>query len=48
VICDLQESDGRERMLWRNLTPDEAAEFFNAYEVGIQHVSEILRDKGLW
>ena len=48
VICDVEESDGRERMRWRNLTADEAGDFFNAYEVGIQHVSEILRDKGLW
>ena len=48
VICDVEERDGRERMRWRNLTADEAGEFFNAYEVGIQHVSEILRDKGLW
>ena len=48
VICDVEEHDGRERMRWRNLTGDEASEFFNAYEVGIQHVSEILRDKGLW
>lgn len=48
VICDVEERDGRERMRWRNLTADEASEFFNAYEVGIQHVSEILRDKGLW
>ncbi|MDO9017832.1 MAG: AAA family ATPase [Deltaproteobacteria bacterium] len=48
VICDVEESDGRERMRWRNLTADEAGDFFDAYEVGIQHVSEILRDKGLW
>jgi hypothetical protein len=48
VICDVEESDGRERMRWRNLTADEAGDFFTAYEVGIQHVSEILRDKGLW
>lgn len=48
VICDVEERDGRERMRWRSLTADEAAEFFDAYEVGIQHVSEILRDKGLW
>lgn len=26
----------------------EAEEFFGAYEVGIEHVSEILRNRGLW
>lgn len=48
ILCDVELSDGRERMRWRNLTADEATEFFDAYDVGIQHVSEVLRDKGLW
>ena len=33
---------------WRKPTEDEATRFFRAYAVGIQHVSEVLRDKGLW
>lgn len=30
------------------LSEDEAHEFFRSYEVGIQHVSEILLTSGLW
>lgn len=32
----------------RNLTAEEASRFYAAHAVGIQHVSEILRDQGLW
>jgi energy-coupling factor transporter ATP-binding protein EcfA2 len=32
----------------RNLTSEEASRFYAAHAVGIQHVSEILRDQGLW
>jgi hypothetical protein len=38
----------RERMVWSNMTAYDAERFFEAYQVGIQHVSEILRTKGLW
>lgn len=32
----------------KNMTKREADSFFQAYEVGIQHVSSILRANGLW
>jgi len=39
-------ADGR--MAWTNFSEEQASEFFSAYEVGIQHVHEVLRAKGLW
>ena len=45
VLCELDELD---RLVWRNMSAEEAASFYSAYEVGIQHVGEILRTKGLW
>jgi hypothetical protein len=44
VRCD-PEPDG---WSWRNPTTGEAERFLASYEVGIQHVSEILRTDGLW
>lgn len=48
IICNLEQVDGRERLVWKNLDIVDAERFFKAYQVGIQHVGEILRDKGLW
>lgn len=48
VVCQTELRDGRERMIWRNFTDDEADMFYNAYRVGIEHVGEILRTRGLW
>lgn len=49
VLCDLQNNaDGEKTMLWRNMSPEEAHEFFADYQVGIQHVNAILRTRGLW
>lgn len=49
ILCDLLETTaGQESMQWRNMRGDEAAEFFGDYEVGIQHVNDILRTRGLW
>lgn len=42
----MRQPDGSFR--WRNLDEGEARRFFQAYEVGLQHVSEILRDEDLW
>ena len=33
---------------WRNLGEHEAEEVFLSYGVGIEHVSEIMRSRGLW
>ena len=48
VVCQTELRDGRERMIWRNFTDDEADMFYSAYRVGIEHVGEILRTRGLW
>jgi energy-coupling factor transporter ATP-binding protein EcfA2 len=48
ILCRGEKSDGRVRLYWENMRPEEAEEFFKAYQVGIQHVSSILRTGGLW
>lgn len=49
ILCDLTEmNEGQEAMQWRNMKDEEASEFFGDYQVGIQHVNDILRTRGLW
>lgn len=48
IRCVLEEREGRDVMVWRNLTPDEATELCKQYAVGIQQLSELLRVNGLW
>lgn len=45
VLCDRDEQGN---WIWRNMSQDAANAFFRAYEVGLQHVSEILETSGLW
>ncbi len=33
---------------WHHMSTEEAEDFFQAYKIGYRHVSEILRNKGLW
>lgn len=44
IRCTLEGDE----MVWSNFTDQEADDFFVAYRTGIQAVSEILRQKGLW
>jgi hypothetical protein len=48
VLCRSELQSEREQLRWENMTPEDAEGFFAAYQVGIQHVSEILRTRGLW
>jgi energy-coupling factor transporter ATP-binding protein EcfA2 len=48
VLCRTELQEGREQMVWENMTASDAEGFFNAYQVAIQHVSELLRTRGLW
>lgn len=48
VLCRSEPRDGRPGWIWENMTEADAAELFAAYEVGIEHVSEILQSRGLW
>jgi energy-coupling factor transporter ATP-binding protein EcfA2 len=48
ITCKLELVDGREQLVWQNMTHDEAQIFFDAYEVGIEHVGDILITRGLW
>lgn len=45
ILCDRDEHGD---WIWRNMDEDAAGAFYRAYEVGVQHVSGILRTKGLW
>lgn len=48
IQCSTEEIDGRDVMHWANMSPEDAGRFYRGYQAGIQHVSEILRTKGLW
>lgn len=44
IRCSLEGDE----MVWSNFSDAEADDFFVAYRTGIQAVSEVLRQKGLW
>lgn len=44
ISCERHEG----QLVWRNFTQEEAEDFFAAYEVGIQRISDILVTRGLW
>lgn len=46
LLCSVDHET--DRMTWRNASSEEANAFLDAYNVGIQHVSEIMRSLGLW
>jgi hypothetical protein len=48
IFCRAERRDGRPCWVWGNMSEEDAAELFAAYEVGIEHVSEILQSRGLW
>lgn len=48
ILCSTEVEDGREHMVWRNMSEEEAEHFFRDLKVGISHVNEILRNRGLW
>ncbi len=48
VLCRTELHESREQMVWENMTAEDAEGFFKAYHVAIQHVSELLRTRGLW
>ncbi|RKH43022.1 ATP-binding protein [Corallococcus sicarius] len=48
VLCRNDEQGDHDQLTWENMSSDDAQGFFDAYQVGLQHVSEILRTRGLW
>jgi hypothetical protein len=44
ILCEAGSSGWK----WRSPTQKESERFFEAHDVGYQHVHEILRDEGLW
>lgn len=48
ILCSTEREGVRERMVWRNMSTDEAENFYRDYKVGISHVNDILRSWGLW
>ena len=47
ISCKVDPGNGY-LMFWTNISEADAISFFDAYSVDVQHVSEILRTKGLW
>jgi ABC-type polar amino acid transport system ATPase subunit len=48
ILCSSERDKDRERMVWRNMTREEATNFYREYQVGIGHTNDILRSWGLW
>ncbi len=48
IQCRAQVVDDTTQLVWSNLAAEDAEELFADYQVGIQHVGEILRVRGLW
>jgi energy-coupling factor transporter ATP-binding protein EcfA2 len=48
ITCKLELVEGHEQLVWQNMSAEEARIFFEAYEVGIEHVGDILITRGLW
>lgn len=46
VLCRWEK--GPEQMVWENMSPEAAQDFFDSYKVGFQQVGELLQSKGLW
>ncbi|AEI63947.1 AAA family ATPase [Corallococcus macrosporus] len=46
VRCRREEDTGQ--LVWENLTPDAAGDFFTAWRAEPRHVGELLQAKGLW
>lgn len=48
VLCRGEPREGRPGWIWENMSEEDARELYSAYEVGVEHVSEILQSRGLW
>jgi ABC-type molybdenum transport system ATPase subunit/photorepair protein PhrA len=48
IQCRREKGEHRSQLRWQHMDEASAEAFFRAYKVGIQHVGEILRTKGLW
>lgn len=48
VTCKTVDIKGHEQLAWQNMSAEDAQTFFGAYEVGIEHVGDILITRGLW
>ena len=48
ILCRAENRGDKNTMIWTNFSKADANSFYRAYEAGIQHVSDILRTKGLW
>lgn len=48
LLCSATPQASGDVTQWKNMSETEAEIFYQAYKVGIQHVSEILHSEGLW
>ncbi|MED5372240.1 MAG: hypothetical protein VX899_14570 [Myxococcota bacterium] len=46
LFCRVGMHEGRRRWTWRNPTEEEAGDVWDAWDVGIQNLSEVLRSRG--
>jgi hypothetical protein len=48
IFCRSERRERWPRWIWENMSAEDAVELLAAYDVGIEHVSEILQSRGLW
>lgn len=50
ILCEAEEdaTTGKTRLIWRNMTPDEARAFHEDLSAGVEYPSEVLLRRGLW
>lgn len=48
ILCRRERGERKAEQRWGAMDEVSAESFFRAYKVGIQHVGELLRTKGLW
>lgn len=48
IRCRLEVKEGRGTWVWQNLAEEDARDLWQAYEVGLQGIGELLRSRGLW
>ncbi|MCK6589197.1 MAG: AAA family ATPase [Polyangiaceae bacterium] len=48
ILCRTEKRDGKNLMVWSNMSDEAAETFFRAYKTEALQVNEILRSRGLW
>jgi hypothetical protein len=48
VLCTINTENSSEILNWQQMNENESIDFYKSYNTGLLHVSEVLKNKGLW